>query len=112
MPLIEILALPQSRPVDVRRVLAAVNRAVADALGAPPAAVWSTWQTLPPGGYAVGGDAADAQPPASHPPVVHVHARRTPEELERVENAIEQTLTAELDLGEVGVFITTAPVQA
>ena len=111
MPLIEILALPQSDPVDERHVLAAVNAAVADALRAPPHAVWSTWQTLPPGGYAVGTDAPDAQPRTSHPPIVHVYARRTPEELERVVEAVARTLAAELDVDEAGVFVTTAPVR-
>ena len=111
MPLIRIVALPQREPVDEGRVLAAVNAAVAEALGAPPEAVWSTWQTLPPGGYAVGTDAPDAQPRWSHPPIAHVYARRTPEELERVVDAVASTLAAELDVEEAGVFVTTARVR-
>jgi phenylpyruvate tautomerase PptA (4-oxalocrotonate tautomerase family) len=112
VPLIEILALPQARPVDERRLLTAVNRAVAEALRAQPEAVWSTWQTVSPGAYAVGDDASDVQPDATHPPIVHVHARRSPEELERVVDAVVSTLEAELGLDGAGVFVTTTTVRA
>jgi phenylpyruvate tautomerase PptA (4-oxalocrotonate tautomerase family) len=112
MPLIEILALPQAGPVDERRVLAAVNRAVGAALNTSPEAVWSTWQTLPAGGYAVGEEGPDAQPRGSHPPIVHVYARRSPEELVRVVDAVASTLAAELGLDDDDVFVTTAPVRS
>ena len=112
MPLIEIRALPQNEQVDPQRVLMAVNRAVASALNAPPEAVWSTWETLAPGSYAVGEDARDVQPRGSHPPIVHVHARRTPEEWERIVDAVASALAAELGLAEDDVFVTAAPVRA
>ena len=97
MPLIEVSALPQ--PEGVReRILDSLVAEVSAALGRPPGSVWAVWRPLEPGAYAVGEDRPLAQPRDTHPPIVRVHARRTPDEMERVVAAIERVIMRELAL--------------
>lgn len=97
MPLIEITSLPQ-RPGARARVLDAIVVHVAAALGRPPESVWALWQEVPSGAYAVGASRPHVQPRETHPPVVRVYARRTPEEMEWIVRAIESVVQRELDL--------------
>jgi hypothetical protein len=108
--LIQITSLPQPEQVDVSSVLAAVNVAVGEVLGRPPEVAWSTWSTLSPGHYAVGTLAADVQPAATHPPIVHVYAERPAEVMEQVADRVAQTLETELGLPSGSAFVTTARV--
>ena len=97
VPLIEISALPQ--PSGAReRVMDALVGEVSSALGRPPNAVWVTWRQIEPGAYSVGGTRAEAQPRDSHPPIVRIYARRTPEEWELIVVAVERVITRELGL--------------
>jgi hypothetical protein len=111
MPLIEIVALRQPEAVDIDGVTRRINEAVAAAIPCRPEAVWTTWRTID-GSYAVGGRVAAVQPTASHPPIVHVYLRRTPEETARAVDAIERVLAAALSLDPDNVFVTVQPVQA
>jgi hypothetical protein len=70
--------------------------------------VWTTWKVLD--GYAVGPDLATDQPAGTHAPIVHVYARRTPEELDRICDIVEAVLVEELELEPGNVFITIQPV--
>ena len=89
-------------------VLRAVNTAVATALSARPDAAWSTWRDVDAESYVIGGeDAPEHSGPL--PAIVHVYARRTPEEWEAIVDAIERTLRELLDLGDAAVLITTQP---
>ena len=110
MPLIEIIALPQSEDVDPAAVLSAVNRAVGVALGRPAESAWSTWRTLEPGHYAVGEQVASEQPRETHPPVVHIWAERPPEALRLVVDAVCTVLGEQLGLDPGSIFVTTSRV--
>jgi len=110
VPLIEIHILPLGRAVELDGVAQRINAAVAAALGARVDATWTTWRTLD--GYAVGPAVADEQPAASHPPIVHVYARRSVEELDRICDVVEAVLVEELGLDPGNVFITVQPVFA
>ena len=78
------------------------------ALAARPDVAWSTWRDVDETAYVVGGD--DAPPREGPlPPVVHVYARRTPEELELIVEAIERVLRELLALDDAAVLITTQP---
>jgi phenylpyruvate tautomerase PptA (4-oxalocrotonate tautomerase family) len=112
VPLIEIVAsratLGERERADVLR---AVNGAVAAALSATPDAAWSTWRDVDDDHYVIGGEDA---PPQSDPlpPIVHVYARRTPEEWEAIVEAIEHVLRELLVLDDAAVLITTQPFRS
>ena len=99
MPLIEIQMLPGPNRKALERVAQRVNAEVAAVLGARIDAVWTTWRTVD--GYAVGPSLAEHQPADSHAPIVHVYARRTPEEAERICDVIGAVFGEELGLGAV-----------
>ncbi|MGH3110178.1 MAG: hypothetical protein ACRDQT_04570 [Gaiellaceae bacterium] len=109
MPLIEICALTPSREVDVAGVLRTLNRAVSDALGCRPEAVWTTWRSLD-GRYAVGSELATQQPEETHAPIVHLYVNRPREAVERICDVIEDVLCSELALAKGNVFVTVQPV--
>ena len=111
VPLVEIRALPQPGRPDLAPVLRRVAADVAAAIGARPEAVWVTWSTIACG-YEVAGDVRTEQPPASHPPLVHVAARRSAEQVEAICAAVERALVEELGLDEGNVFVTVRPVLA
>ena len=111
MPLIEIRALPQPGRPDVAPVLRRVAADVAAAIGARPEAVWVTWSTIE-GGYVVAADVRAEQPPGSHPPLVHVTARRSAEQVDAICAAVEAALVEELGLAAGNVFVTVRPVLA
>ena len=109
MPLIEIVASPATLGGRERAdVLRAVNGAVATALSVRPDAAWSTWRDIDEERYVIGAEDA---PPQSGPlpAIVHVYARRTPEEWEAIVGAIERALRELLVLDEAAVLITTQP---
>lgn len=110
MPLIEIHLLRSERPAELDQVAARINAEVATALGARPDATWTTWRTID--GHAVGPDVAHEQPAGSHPPIVHVYARRSTEQLEKLCDVVEAVLVEELGLEPGNVFITVQPVFA
>jgi phenylpyruvate tautomerase PptA (4-oxalocrotonate tautomerase family) len=89
MPLIEVLAPPGDDDADLCARLAAE---VADVLGARPDAVWVTWSTFDHGHHVPGR-------------IVHVHGRRTAEQMEAVTAVLERLLGHD-------VFVTVAPVWA
>ena len=109
MPLIEILALPHPDGVDVKAVTTELNKAVAAAIPCRLDAVWTTWRTID-ATYVVGDVAADVQPTATHPPIVHVYLRRSSEETDRAIDAIERILATALSLAPGNVFVTVQPV--
>ena len=112
VPLIEITASPSTLGEHSRAdVLRAVNGAIASALDARPDVAWSIWRDVDESTYAIGGDDALAQT-GPLPPVVHVYARRTPEEWEAIVEAVERVLRELLALEDVAVLITTQPFRA
>jgi hypothetical protein len=62
--------------------------------------------------YTVGENTAAKQPTRTHAPIVHVYARRSPAELEKICAVIEAVLVEELELIPGNVFITVQPVYA
>ena len=90
MPLIEVLA--PSGDDDVDGTCARIAREVGEVLGARPSAVWVTWSTF---------DHAHGVPGR----IVHVHGRRTAEQMEAVTGVLERILGED-------VFVTIAPVWA
>jgi hypothetical protein len=109
MPLIEIDALPQPAQVDTAEVTRELNRAIAAELDCRLDAVWTVWRTVS-GPYTRGEDAGFAQRRDTHGPIVHLYHHRTPEEVARVVETIEQVLVRELALAPGNVFITVQPV--
>ena len=107
MPLIQIAALPQPRAVR-DRILDAVVQAAAQSLGRPAESIWATWQEIPEGGYSVGGVRPENQPAATHPPIVRVYGRRSPQELSAVAEAIERVFQDGLGLDPF-VIVEPAP---
>ena len=109
MPLIEITASRRALGGRERsEVLRAVNTAIAAALAAAPDAAWSIWRDVDEGGYVIGGDGAPAQA-ETLPPVVHIYARRTPEEFAAIVGAVEQVLEELLTLEGQPILVTTQP---
>jgi phenylpyruvate tautomerase PptA (4-oxalocrotonate tautomerase family) len=112
VPLIEIAASPTALGAHERSdVLRAVNTAVPAALSAAPDAAWSIWRDVDESTYVIGGDDAPAYE-GPLPPVVHVYARRTPEEWALIVDAVERVLRELLDLDDTAVLITTQPFRA
>jgi hypothetical protein len=108
MPLIEIHALPQA-DVDRATIARAVNRAVAEVLGARLDAVWTIWKTFD--GPFVKGDAVGAGTTMpGFGPIVHIYHHRTPEQVERIEAAIETVLAEAMNRAATEIFITSQPV--
>lgn len=110
MPLIEIDALPQPATVDTAEVTRELNRAIAAALGCRLDAVWTVWRTIG-GPYAQGDDVSLEQRRDTHGPIVHVYHHRTPDEVARVVETIEQVLPRALLLAPGNVFVTVQPVE-
>jgi phenylpyruvate tautomerase PptA (4-oxalocrotonate tautomerase family) len=88
VPLLEVLAPPGDD--DVAGTCARIAREVAEVLGARPDAVWVTWSTFAHG-HGVPGK------------LVHVHGRRTSEQMEAVTAVLKRILGDD-------VFVTVAPV--
>ena len=107
MPLIEILSLDTSG-VDRAVVCRSVNAAVAEALGARPDAVWTTWRTIE---VDVRGDGATRGLQATSGPIVHVYHHRTAAQVAVVVEVIQAVLARELSIAPDGVFVTTQPVE-
>ena len=109
MPLIEIVASPAALGGRGRAdVLRAVNGAVAVALSARPDAAWSTWRDIDAERYVIGGEDAPSHS-GPLPAIVHVYARRTPEEWDAIVEAIERVLRELLVLDDAALLITTQP---
>ncbi len=102
MPVLEISALPQPG-VDTEAVMRVLCRAVAGVLGESPRETWATWHTI---AFAEGDEARDAQPHATHPPIVHIRigAGRPVEVVRQVRATVVETLARELDLDPENVF--------
>jgi hypothetical protein len=109
MPLIEIHALAQPEGVDLATISTKVNAAVARALGCKLEAVWTVWLTID-GPIAHGNEVSGAATKAAYGPIVHIYHHRTPEQVERVTEAIETVLSRELSLARGDVFVTSQPV--
>lgn len=108
MPVIEITALPPARPIDRSVLLADINRAVADVLSLPIGTICSVWNEVPAGAYVEGERPADAQPTATHPPIVRVTAfeGRRNEVVVAALEAIVRVLGDALCDGEPNVYAT------
>jgi len=115
MPIVQVTALRQRVGVDIDVVSRAIVLAVSRELGGDTSGTWVTWQTLDPGGYREGGDAAPLeQPPATHPPIVRVNAfeGRAPDVVARVLSAVAGTVVRELGLEPGNVFVVWDELQA
>jgi hypothetical protein len=88
MPLIEVLS--NGEKSDVPAICARISAEVARAIGARPDAVWVTWATYEYG-HGVPGS------------LVHVHGRRTADQMEALTAVLERILGAD-------VFVTVSPV--
>ena len=108
MPLIEIRLLPRG-DLDRAAISPALATAVAAAVPCRVEAVWITWQTID-GPMARGSEVSAAETANSFGPIVHVYHHRTPEQIERVVEAIETVLSRELNAARDQVFVTTQPV--
>ncbi len=108
MPLIEIRMLPRA-DVDRAAITRALATAVAAAIPCRVEAVWTTWQTID-GPFARGSEISAVETGNAFGPTVHVYHHRTPEQVERVVEAIESVLSRELHADRDQVFVTTQPV--
>ena len=90
VPLIEVLS--QVREPDAPEICSRISHEVALAIGAQPEAVWVTWATYDHG-HGVPGR------------LVHVHGRRTADQMEALTAVLERILGDD-------VFITVTPVWA
>ena len=102
MPVLEISALPQPG-IDTVAVMRALCRDVAAVLRENPHETWATWHTV---AYVEGDEARDAQPHATHPPIVQIRigAGRPAEVVRRVRATVVETLARELRLDPENVF--------
>jgi phenylpyruvate tautomerase PptA (4-oxalocrotonate tautomerase family) len=107
VPVVRISALPQPGGLEPERALAAVTHALAGLLGEEPTGTWATWEEIPPGRYAEGGDTPALQPAATHPPLVELIAfeGRPPELAERMLTTVADVLERELGLERGNVFV-------
>jgi phenylpyruvate tautomerase PptA (4-oxalocrotonate tautomerase family) len=72
MPFIHITSLPPQEPVNMPAVLENISQSFSKYLGLEVKFVTATWNFLPPGHYATGGQAAQFQPLNSHPLLVNL----------------------------------------
>jgi phenylpyruvate tautomerase PptA (4-oxalocrotonate tautomerase family) len=102
MPVLEVSALPQPG-VDTVAAMRALCRDVAAVLGGEPRETWATWHTVD---YVEGDDAREAQPQATHPPIVQIRigAGRPPELVRRVHAQVVESLARELGIDPENVF--------
>lgn len=115
MPIVQVTALRQRVGVDIAAVSRELVLAVSRELGEGASGTWVTWQTLDPGGYREGEDAAPPeQPPATHPPIVRVTAfeGRSPDLIARVLSAVAGTVVRELGLEPGNAFVVWDELQA
>jgi hypothetical protein len=70
MPFIHITSLPLEEPVNMPSLLENISLSFAQLLGLDVKFVTATWNFLPAGHYATGGQAAHFQSPTSHPLLV------------------------------------------
>ena len=108
MPFIEIKALPPRPGVDVAKTLRNLCWELSKVMGVKPENIRAVWQSLEPGHYAEGDIAAREQPPATHPPIVHLTAftGRAPETISNAIHCIADNLARDLKLDKGNVFVT------
>jgi phenylpyruvate tautomerase PptA (4-oxalocrotonate tautomerase family) len=104
---VRISALPQRGGHPPERALAAVTHALAELLGEEPGGSWATWEAIPAGRYAEGGESPAFQPASTHPPLVEVVAfeGRPPELVARMLETVADVLARELELEPGNVFV-------
>lgn len=107
MRVLRITALPQSREVDVTRVLRTLCVELARESGVRPEAFWATWETLEPWRYVEGDAPAQHQPASTHPPLVELVAfeGRSADQVERLLERCAGVLARELRLKDGNVFV-------
>jgi phenylpyruvate tautomerase PptA (4-oxalocrotonate tautomerase family) len=93
VPIIEIWTLPGDDERSVPGALAAVTARVAGFLDEDPRGTWAILHPIPPGHYAEGSDAPQAQPAGTHPALVRVFAKPRDD----VEGLLEVTGAAVVD---------------
>lgn len=107
MPVITIRSLPLPAVADLRPVVEAISTDFARDARVEPEHVTVTWQLLPSGGYAVGGRAAETQPPDGHPVLVDLLLPdfNGPAAVERMLRAIAEAVSRRAGLPLDNVFV-------
>ena len=100
MPVLQIKGLPPSDPSQVQEAMKATCAAIARSYGCALKQVWAIWENIEPGFYVEGDEAAEAQPPNSHPPIAKLicFEGKDPEAIEKLLTTTARTLSTALGM--------------
>ena len=107
MPFVHVRSFPVRPPFDATLAVRAIQADVARAAAVDERHVTVTWQTLPPGHYASGGETAAEQPHASHPVLVDLLAPAfyAEERIEAMLRAVAAAVSREARVADENVFV-------
>ncbi len=107
MPVINIKSLPVKDQIIIPDILVRLNKAVAEASHIGTEHVWSYWEYLNSGYYAVGKSVAAAVHDETHSPIIRVTSLegRSEEEIKNILETIADIISRELDIDYGNVFI-------
>jgi hypothetical protein len=114
MPVICIKTLPFKKKPDIPAILKKLNTRVAGVINYEARHIWSYWQFIEPGNYAVGELTSPVTTHDSHSPIVSVLSfeGKKRDEIEKMLKTIAEVLTAELDIDPGNIFITYSEVSS
>ncbi len=112
MPVICIKSLHFEKEPDIPGILKRLNSAVADAINYEARHIWSYWQFIEPGNYAVGDNTSLLTLEDSHSPIVNVLSfeGKKKDEVERILQTTAEVLSNELSIDIGNIFITYSEV--
>lgn len=107
MPLISIKSLPLPECEEMGELLAGISRELADLTGIGLRHITITWEYLPPGHYAEGGETCEVQPEQTHPILVSVLAPdfHRPEKVEAMLKGIAAGIAARIPVSRDNIFV-------
>jgi phenylpyruvate tautomerase PptA (4-oxalocrotonate tautomerase family) len=110
MPVITIRSL--AKPDDSVAASKRIATAIADAAHMAARDIWLVWTPIAPRSYVVNGEAPDAQPDDTHPPLVEISsaAGRPADVVEAMLKATAEAIAAELHVTPLNVRVVFAEV--
>ncbi len=107
MPVINIKSLPVRDHISIPDVLVRLNNAVAEASHTDPEHVWSYWEYLNSGYYAVGKSVAATVHDLTHSPIIRVSCLegKSSDEIKSILETIAKIVSKELSIDFGNVFI-------
>ena len=107
MPVINIKSLPVRDRINIPEILVRLNQSVANVSGIDPEHVWSYWEFIKSGFYAVGKNIAASVHEQTHSPIIRVTCLegKTTEQIKIILETIAATISRELDIEYGNMFI-------